>query len=291
MPQAEEIGHAVHFFLHKGHEVVVVQGLFAVGQLFDGFKHEVELVVVELVAHAFKLVAHSVAARVLANDKVALCAAHRLRGHDFVSFAVLEHAVLMDARLVRKGIGTHNGLVVGNGLTNGHGKQARRGVELLGHNVVLKLEVVVAHTQVHNNFFKGRIARTLANTAQGHLCLTHAHAEGGQGVGHGKPEVVVAVHAKDCLVAVGRVADHMVDEGGVFFGHCIAHGVGQVDGGCASLDSGLNHTAGKVTLCARKVLKREFHVARIGGAALYALDDHLKDVFGFFAQLVLHVQG
>ena len=152
VPQAQAVRDPVDFLLDQGHEVVVVQSFFAVGQLLHGLKDQVELLVVQLVAHALELVAHGVAARMLADDQIALGAAHGLRGHDFIRLAVLEHAVLMDARLVRKGIGPHNGFVVGNGLADDHGKQATGRIELLGFDAVLQAVVVPAHAQGHGDF-------------------------------------------------------------------------------------------------------------------------------------------
>lgn len=111
---------------------------------------------------------------------------------------------------------------------------------------MLKLVIIVAHTQVHDHFFKGGVAGALANAAQRNLCLAHAHAEGGKRVGHGKAEVVVAVHAEDGLVAVGRVLDDVVKQRGVFLRLGHSHGIGQIDGAGPGLDGGLDHAAGKI---------------------------------------------
>ena len=227
----------------------------------------------------------------LADDEVALVAAHGLRGHDLVGLAVLKHAVLMDAGLMGKGVGAHDGLVVGDGLTDGHGEQAAGRIELLGDDAVLQTVVVLAHAQGHGQLFEGGVARALADAADGHLGLTGTHAEGGQGVGHGQAQVVVAVHAEDGLVAVGRVLDDVADEVGEFLRLGIAHGVGQVDGGGAGLDGGLHHAAEEVTFGTGGVLGGELHVVGVPGAAAHPGFDHLQHHFGVLAQLVLHVQG
>ena len=55
--------------------------------------------------------AEGVAAGMLAQHHLVGAPAHILGAHDFVGFAVLEHAVLMDAGFVGKGIGADDGLV------------------------------------------------------------------------------------------------------------------------------------------------------------------------------------
>jgi hypothetical protein len=52
-------------------------------------------------------------ARVLAQHDACLVHPHqpdRLWPHDFIRIPRLEHAILMDAALVRKGVGAHDGL-------------------------------------------------------------------------------------------------------------------------------------------------------------------------------------
>ena len=182
----------------------------------------------------------------LADDKVALGAAHGLRRHDLVGLAVLEHAVLVDAGLVGKGVGADDGLVVRDGLADDHGEQAAGGVELLGLNVAFEAVVVLAHAQGHGDLLEGGVAGALAYAAEGDFGLAHADAEGGQGVGHAEAEVVVAVHGEDGLVGAGRVFDDVVQQLDVLGGLGVAHGVGQVDGGRSGLDGVLAGAAEEV---------------------------------------------
>ena len=197
----------------------------------------------------------------------------------------------MDAGLMGKGVGAHDGLVVGNGLADGHGEQAAGRIELLGDDAVLQAVVVLAHAQGHGQLFKGGVAGAFADAADGHLGLAGPHAEGGQGVGHGQAQVVVAVHAEDGLVAVGRVLDDVADEVGEFLRLGIAHGIGQVDGGGTGPDGGLHHAAQEVTLGTGGVLGGELHIVGVSGAAAHPGLDHLQHHLRVLAQLVLHVQG
>ena len=55
--------------------------------------------------------AQRMAAAVLAQHQLRAGKAHVFRAHDFVGAAVLQHAVLMDARLVREGVFADHGFV------------------------------------------------------------------------------------------------------------------------------------------------------------------------------------
>ena len=93
-------------------DVLVVDVLLAVGQLLEAVEGVLERVLAQLVAQLLQLRAEGVAARVLAHHQRGLGHADRLRRHDLVGLGVLEHAVLVDAALVREGVPADDGLVV-----------------------------------------------------------------------------------------------------------------------------------------------------------------------------------
>ena len=253
--QLVAVRNAVHFAHNQGFDVFVVDRLFLVGQGLDGLEHGLELVVAQGgVAQGLQLVAHGVAARMLADDKIGAGAADGLRGHDFVSFAVFEHTVLVDAGFMGEGVAAHNGLVGRNGLTDDHGQQPAGREKLFGPDVGIKPEHVVPHLEGHDHFLQRGVARPFADAGQSHLGLSGSGLEGGQSVGHAQPQVVVAVHAEHGLVGVGGVLDDVADKVGVDVGNGIAHGVGQVDGGGSGLDDLGHHPDQKVRVRARGVL-------------------------------------
>ena len=71
----------------------------------------VERLALELEAELLELALQAAAAGQLAHRQAGAREAHRLRGHDLVGERVLEHAVLVDARLVREGVAADDGLV------------------------------------------------------------------------------------------------------------------------------------------------------------------------------------
>ena len=77
----------------------------------DGAVDLIELLAVERDAELLAPPLNGVAARVLAEDERRLRHADFLRPHDLVGATVLQHAVLMDAGLVREGVAPDDGLV------------------------------------------------------------------------------------------------------------------------------------------------------------------------------------
>ena len=71
----------------------------------------IELEAGEGVADGFAAMLHRVAARVLAEHQRRLRHADVGRAHDFVGAAILQHAVLMNARFVREGVASDDGFV------------------------------------------------------------------------------------------------------------------------------------------------------------------------------------
>ena len=189
-----------------------------------------------------------------------------------------------------KGVGAHNGLVVGDGLADDHGEQAAARIELGSVYAALKAEVVLAHHSVHDHFFQGCVAGPLANAAQGHFHLACAHLEGCQGVGYAKAKVVVAVYGEDGLFSTLGIADDVVDEFRVLGRLCVAHCVGKVDGGGTGSDGCGAGLAEEVLVRAGGVLAGEFNVGGIACCAGHAVLDHGNDLVRGFPELVGHVQ-
>ena len=128
-----------------------------------------------------------------------------------------------------------------------------------------------------------------ADAVDGHLGLARTGLDGGQGVGRGQAEVVVAVDAEDGPVDVGGVGAHVGDQVGKFLGDGIADRVGQIDGRRAGVDGGLEDFAEVVAVAPRPVFGGEFHVVRIRLGVFHRGDGVCQNLLAGFLQLVLQV--
>ena len=87
------------------------QGSIVVGQILELIEHRFKLIGVEVISERFDAVGQRRAAAMLAQNQVRLSEADVLRPHDLVRGALFEPAVLVDARLVGKGVAADDGLV------------------------------------------------------------------------------------------------------------------------------------------------------------------------------------
>ncbi len=128
---------------------------------------------------------------------------------------------------------------------------------------VVGVVVVVPGAQGHDDFFQRAVAGPLADAVDRALDLSGAVLDGGQAVGHGQAQVVVAVDADHRLVDVR----HAVREGADHAAHVgrrgVADRVGNVDRGGPGGDGRLDHLAEEVGLGAGGVLGRELDVVAV----------------------------
>ena len=77
------------------------------------------------------------------------------------------------------------------------GQQLAGGVEMLGVDAGFVREAVAAGLDGHDDLFERSVAGALADAVDGALDLPRAGLDGGQRIGHGQAQIVVAVDADD----------------------------------------------------------------------------------------------
>ena len=95
---------------------------------------------------------------------------------------------------------------------------------------VRKCEEVGARVDRHDHLFHRGVAGALADAVDGALDLARAVAHGGQRVGDGHAEVVVAVRAPADRSPPGVLAIRYCEQPAELVRHGVAGGVGHVDG-------------------------------------------------------------
>ena len=126
--------------------------------------------------------------------------------------AFLEHAVLVDAGLVGEGVLADDRLVALHLDAGDVGHQPAGGHEPLGVDARVGVVVVVPRAQGHDDFFQRAVAGPLADAVDRALDLARAGLDGGQAVGHGQAQVVVAVDADHGLVDVRHAVAERADD-------------------------------------------------------------------------------
>ena len=259
------------------HEVVVIDLLLAVGERLEAHEHVVELVVGQIIAQIAQLGAQRRAARMLAHGDVRRRQADVLGAHDLEGGGVLQHAVLMDAAFVQKGVLAHHRLVELDRKARHRGDEAadlhdprRVDVGAIGHDVV-------AHLERHHHLFERGVPRPLSEPVDRAFDLARTGLDRGQRVRRRHAEVVVAMRREDDRVGARHAFAQHRDEGRGFARRGIAHRVGDVDRARPRLDRGLDHAAEEIMLGPRRVHRRPLHVvAQVAGVRHRLVDarDH-----------------
>ena len=148
---------------------------------------------------------------------------------------------------------------------------------------------VVAHLHRHHDLLERGVAGALADAVDGAFDLPDAGAHAGERVGHRHAEIVVAMRGEARLVGIRHRSRTILISVEIFLRHRIADGVGDIDGGGAGIDRGLDAAAEEIELGAGAVLARPFHIVGVVARARDRGDHHLVDLLRLHLQLPLHV--
>ena len=191
----------------------------------------------------------------LAQHQPVIRPADVLGAHDLISLPVLDDAVLVNACLVRKGIGAHHGLVGLHRETGDVGDQLGTADDLGGIQTGFTLEVVFAGAHRHYYLFQGRVAGAFSQAVNSAFHLPGAMPDRRQGIGDRQPQVVVAMHREHRLVRVRRPLNDIPDSLTELLRHTVAHRIRDIDGAGAGCDDGFDDTAQEIQLRAPGVLR------------------------------------
>ena len=154
----------------------------------------VQLVLGQQQSELLEPLAQGMSAGVLAQHEPAALGANGGRRHDLVRARVLEHAILLDAALVREGVRPYDGFVGLDRDTRELLEQRAGRHKLVKLDTVLDPILIAADGEGHDDLFKGGVAGALADAVHAALDLARASPDRGEAVGHGQTEIVVAVN-------------------------------------------------------------------------------------------------
>ncbi len=210
--------------------------------------------------------------------------------HDLVGERVGHHAVLVDAGLVREGVGADDGLVGRAAEADELGEHLTGREELVHLDIAGVGELVAPDHEGGGDLFEGCVAGALADAVDGALGLAGSGVDAGKGVGDGHAEVVVTVGGEDDILRAGDLGEEHAEGGGVLLGRGVADGVGDVDGGGAGLDGDGDDLDEEVGVGAGGVFGGELDVVGEGAGEANGLGGLVKSLGAGDLQLGLEVQ-
>ena len=273
----------------QGLEIGVVELHLAVSQLLEPGESRVEGVSMNVVAELLEGIAERRPARVLTQHQLALALADGRRVHDLVGGALVQHTVLVDTGLVGEGVTAHDCLVVLHRIAGEAADDPAGLRQLLGPYAHLNTHVGIGPClDGHDDLLHGSVAGPLADAVDGALHLTGAGLYGGQGVGHGEAQVVVAVR-RDHVVAGDPLPDRTealspLDRSGE------THGVRDVERAGTVVDGGLEHIAHEVEIRAGSILGAELDIIGVLACTRHRRGGLGQHLGGAHLELELHVR-
>eukprot|EP01137_Pigoraptor_chileana_P015167 Opistho-2@70777 len=229
-----------------------------------------------------------VASRMLPEDEVAL-QSHCFRSDDFVCLLMLEHAVLVNARFVRKCIGSHNGLVGLHDHASVRRDHSTRSHNLRRVNLGVHGKVLCMRVNGHNDLFQRCVSRSLANAVDCDLHLPRSIAHSCESVCSCKPKVIVAVGRPHDLVCAGRVFHEVSDNLPILLRGVVPDRIRDVQSCRAGFNGRTQNSDKKVPVAASSILGAKLDVGaettRIGHGPL----DLGNALLARYLQLVLQM--
>ena len=204
---------------------------------------------------------------------------------------MLEHTVLVDARLVGEGIGPHHRLVGLHRVAGDLAHQLGRGHDLPRVDAGVTAEHVRPHLDRHHDLLERGIARALAEPVDGALDLPRTGLHRRQRIGDRHAKVVVAVRRPNDGVGAFDAFDQLTDALAPQIGDAVPHRIRHIKRLGAGLDRRLEHAAEEVHVRANRVFRRKLNVVGELAGELDCGDGRLDHLVGLHAQLLLHVDG
>src|ERR1700732_3688225 len=125
---------------------------------------------------------------------------------------MFQHAVLVNAGLVRESVFAHNSLVTRDRHTGDTGNQPRGWIEAAGLNSGGDIEEGFARLQRHHDFLERAVTGALSDSVDGALDLARARDDGCQAVRNRHPQIVMTVDRQPDAVDATHVLSQITEQ-------------------------------------------------------------------------------
>ena len=250
----------------------------------------VERCLVQLVAELAVAPLQRVPPGVLAQHQAGTGDPHFFGADDLVGESVLQHAVLVDSRLVGERVPPHDRLV----WLGEHADHVRQ--ELAGPEQLLRIHAAVEPHRVRPNaprdhdLLERGVAGPLPDAVDRAFDLAGPGFDRCERVGDGEPQVVVAMRAEHDALRARHPLLHGPEHRPVFDRERIADGVREIDRGGALLDRRLHHPAQELEVRPGGVFRRELDVVGVAAGAPHRVPRALDALLTAEPQLALEMQ-
>ena len=213
---------------------------------------------------------------------------HIFRIHDLISMHILQHAILMDAAGVGKGITPHDGLIGLHGHIHQRGHHTTRGIDLRGIDIRLDTQRLVA-LQDHRDLLERRVAGALANAVDGDFHLTGTSHHTIERVGRRHTQIIMTMGRDDGTIDTVDMLLQILDLLEILLWQTVACRIRDVHHRSTSLDHSLYHLGEIRIVRATSILTVELHIVDEALGILRGCYRALENLLAGRVELVLDV--
>ena len=281
--------HAQNFLGNDRFDILIVNVFLFIGELFKAHKGAIHVFLAQIEAQVLQPFVEGVAPGVFAHYQAVAGDTNGLGRHDLVSLFVLEHPILVNARLMSERVIAHHRLVDRNRNTRDLRNQSGTRIELLAGDVRVEIEIVFTRPQRHYDLFQGGIAGAFADAVDRALDLPSTVVHRGKRIRHRQTQVVMTMGAPNHAVAAGGAFDQVRHQSAELRRDGVSGSIGHVDYSSAGTNDFAKDLNQKLRIAARSILSGKFNVIGKLLCVLYRLHRGFQYLLTRHAQFMLEV--
>ena len=209
-----------------------------------------------------------------------------MRVNNLVGLHILQHAVLVNAGGMGKGIPSHNGLIGLHRHIHQAGNHAARRINLLCVDISFNADAFVTFKN-HGHLFQRSVAGPFANAVDGHFHLTRTVQYTGHGICCGHTQVVVAMRGDNGVMYAIHMFHQVFDFLAIFRRQAIPRRIRDVHHRGTGLDDRLDDTGQILVLRSSRILGIKLHIIHILARILHSGYCPLNNLLAIAVEFIL----
>ena len=248
--------------------IIVVNIFLLIGKFQEIFVNLIQFLLIQRHAQYLQAVLQgSTSATGGQYDRVVIDA-HIVRIDNLISLHILQYAVLMNARRVRKGITAYDCLVRLHRHIHQAGYHTAGRVNLLRVDVSFNINILMTSDN-HSHLFERSISGTFADTVDSNFHLAGAVQHTCHCIGSSHSQVVVAMRGDDSVMNAVHMLHQIFYLRTILTGKAVTGGIGNIHHRSARFDNGFHHTRQVFVIRASGIFGIEFDILYIAAGILH----------------------
>ena len=248
--------------------IIVVNIFLLIGKFQEIFVNLIQFLLIQRHAQHLQAVLQGSASATGGQYDRVVIDAHIVRVDNLISLHILQYAVLMNARRVRKGITAYDCLVRLHRHIHQAGYHTAGRVNLLRIDIGFNINILMTSDN-HSHLFERSISGTFADTVDSNFHLAGAVQHTCHCIGSSHPQVVVAMRGDDSVMNAVHMLHQIFYLRTILTGKAVTGGIGNIHHRSARFDNGFHHTRQVFVIRASGIFGIEFDILYIAAGILH----------------------